>query len=145
MKMKQLFTDRLDVALPPNHELLDRTVVEIGDLADSDWIHFPRRINPRNLDMVTATCNEHGFSPRLTHQVTNQLSLMAFVACGLGVALLPRSITAFYEGYVEFRHLEPKMEIVTAAAAWKVETPLTRTIVDLAGKHDAIRAPVVRT
>jgi DNA-binding transcriptional LysR family regulator len=143
LKHRTLFTDRLDVALPRGHELLEREVIEIGDLAGYDWIHFPRRINPRNFDMVTTACHRAGFSPRLTHQVTNQLSLMAFVACGLGVALLPRSITSFYKGYVQFRPLNPELRIVTAAAAWLVETPLINCIVSLAGESDAMRASVL--
>ena len=145
LKLRKLFIDRLNAALPPHHELLEKDEVEIVDLADYDWVHFPRRINPRNFDMLVAACNKHGFSPRLSHQVTNQLSLMAFVACGLGVALLPHSITAFYEGYAQFRRLQPELKIVTAAAAWRVETPLIKTIVELAGKHDAMRAPLVRS
>jgi DNA-binding transcriptional LysR family regulator len=140
VKVKRLVVDKLHVALPTHHALLAKDEIHITDLADDDWIHFPRRINPRNFDMVTAACSRHGFAPRLTHQVSNQLSQMAFVACGFGVALLPRSLTDFYVGHVEFRPLKPELEIVTAAAAWVTETPLIKTVVDLAGRGGTMRA-----
>ena len=140
VNVKQLVTDKLHVALPTNHELLAKDEILITDLAEYEWIHFPRRINPRNFDLVTAACSKHGFAPRLTHQVTNQLSQMAFVACGLGIALLPQSLKSFYVGHVEFRPLKPDLEVPTASAAWINDTPLIRSVVELASRGDSMRA-----
>lgn len=135
VNVKHLVVDRLHVALPTHHALLAKNEIHITDLADYEWVYFPRRVNPRNFDMVTAVCSKHGFAPRLTHQVTNQLSQMAFVACGLGVALLPQSLRHFYVGHVEFRPIKPDIEVVTAAAAWVKDTPLIRTVIDLVGRN----------
>jgi DNA-binding transcriptional LysR family regulator len=73
--------------VPDTHRLASRTEVSLHDLADEEWIDvLPGFGNRVQLD---ARLSDLGISRRLSAEVADLPSVGAFVAAGLGVAVVP--------------------------------------------------------
>jgi DNA-binding transcriptional LysR family regulator len=83
-----LLVDPLDVALPSGHALADGADVELVDLAQDPWI-LGLAGGPCN-EVSLAACTAAGFSPAVHHRVNDWGAMLALVAAGDGVALVPR-------------------------------------------------------
>ncbi len=134
IKVAPLVTDRLMVALPARHRLASAAEVDIAELNGESWIQVRRQLSPASFDAVITACAKGGFSPTIRHEVGSEASQIAFVSCGLGVALLPESQARQVAPNVLFRPLWQPVEIVTVALVWDEEriSEPARTIVDIA-------------
>lgn len=113
-----LTEDRLAVALPKDHALAALPRVRLRSLADEQLVMSARQISPVYFDMLTAVCREHGFAPRITHEVRSVTAQIAYVGCGQGVALVPASMRRLAPENVVVRPLKERVMVVTAALAW---------------------------
>lgn len=118
IKVLPVATDMLWVALPARDPLSSRTVIDISELSDRNWIMVRRHLSPASFDRIISACTAAGFSPRLLHEVGSEASQVAFVSCGLGIALLPSSMANAHAPNVIFKPLSDPIEIVTVALAW---------------------------
>lgn len=71
-------------------------------------------------DAVTRSCLTAGFSPRVEHKAAGTSVLLALVAGGLGVALVPESVQAAGLDGVVFREVDGA-ESVDLALAWRAD------------------------
>ena len=132
-----LVAETLIVALSTEHPLAARDIIAIEELADEPWVQVRRRLSPPSFDRIIGACVEAGFSPRIAHEVGSEASQVAFVSCGLGIAVLPSSLVRVVIPSVTFRPLAKPIEVVTASLAWNEEriTPVARAFVDIALRH----------
>jgi len=56
-------------------------------------------------DAVMAACRKAGFTPRRVVEVRETATLVTFVAAGIGVALVPETVTSLSVRGVEYRPL----------------------------------------
>lgn len=82
-----LLDDRYLAVLPEEHALAPLQEIELTDLADEPWIRSDRP-GPC-LDPVLDACASAGFSPAFVVESEDHATAQAFVAAGLGVALVP--------------------------------------------------------
>jgi DNA-binding transcriptional LysR family regulator len=85
---RPLLDDPLDAVLHPEHPLAGRAAVPLAALADETFVGPSPGTSC--LEVTLAGCAAAGFTPRLVHRTNDFTTLMAFVAAGLGVALVPR-------------------------------------------------------
>jgi molybdate transport repressor ModE-like protein len=85
---RALLDDPLDAVLPDDHPLADDETVALDALAGETWVGPSPGTSCHEVTM--AGCASAGFSPQLVHRTNDFAALMAFVAAGLGVALVPR-------------------------------------------------------
>jgi DNA-binding transcriptional LysR family regulator len=83
-----LFDDIVDVALPAGHRLGDRAGIELDELADEDWIAWPD--GGFCHEWLLFTLRGKGIEPRVAHHAEEHATVLALVAAGLGVAVMPR-------------------------------------------------------
>ena len=57
-------------------------------------------------DRTAALCQEAGFTPDIRHEAGQFVNVLALVACGLGVAIVPASFSTLPAAGVVFRPLE---------------------------------------
>lgn len=81
--------ERLCVALPKEHNLCQNEDVDIAALKDQPFITLQRRLFPANYDKVLSQCEQAGFSPNIVAMSEQTDVLLAYVATGMGVALVP--------------------------------------------------------
>jgi molybdate transport repressor ModE-like protein len=82
-----LVTESMYVALPSSHPLAKTEVVELADLAEEQWMCG---ICPSSCgDVVKQALRGAGFEPRISFESDEYEVHQAYVAAGLGFALLP--------------------------------------------------------
>lgn len=115
---RPLSQDRLAVALPVHHRLAGARSIRLKQLAEEPFVMFARQVSPVYFDSIISGCQEHGFSPRILHDVRTVASQIAFVGCGQGLALIPSGLKALAPSNVVVRRLTENIELVTTAAVW---------------------------
>ena len=99
--------DRLPmvVAMPSSHPLAKRKKVSLADLARASVFWFERARQPAFYDHCQKVFSRHGFAPPKLREPTDHHVLLADVAGGRGVALLPKSFTGLRRAGVAYRSL----------------------------------------
>ncbi len=81
--------ERLCVALQLDHHLSKREFIDIAELKNEDFVTLQRHLFPSNYDKVVSQCEQAGFSPKITAMSEQTDVLLAYVATGVGIALVP--------------------------------------------------------
>lgn len=113
-----LAEDRLAVALHKGHALAAQPRIRLKSLDTEQLVMSSRQVSPVYFDLLTSVCREHGFAPRVLHEVRSVASQIAYVSCGQGVALVPSAMRKLAPENVVVRPLQEKIMVVTAAAVW---------------------------
>jgi DNA-binding transcriptional LysR family regulator len=91
--------DPVVVALPTRHPLAGRASLSLTDLADEAWIGTP--VTGHQLGLLAELARSAGFTPRLAFEGDDFRTVLALVAHGLGIALLPAlALTDSVDGVV---------------------------------------------
>lgn len=83
-----LFSDRLDLLVPSDHPLAQKSAAALSDAAEEPWI-LDKPGSPYHR-LVRTACAAAGFIPDRAHQSREWETGAALVSAGLGVALVPR-------------------------------------------------------
>lgn len=102
------------VALPPDHELADRDVIPLADLGGYDWVEYDFR-DDISTEIIKHACSSAGITPRHVARAEDHVTGLAFVAAGIGLALVP-ALVASWSGfdvrYVRLINPTPQRRIV---------------------------------
>lgn len=85
-----LYDERMLVALSARHPLANRGSIELRALADEVFISYRRQPSGGYNRMIMSICRDAGFLPRTQYELDELYTIVAMVAAGLGVALLPQ-------------------------------------------------------
>ncbi len=96
--------------------------VPLGDLAEEEFVVYsaPGSVVGAAADRA---CRTAGFVPRRTHEAEQTSIVLALVAAGLGVALLPASVLAVTVEGVRYRELADCDVTADVALAWRRDDP----------------------
>ena len=138
-----LARERLVLAVPSGHRLAGSEgrprsshPVLLADLADDDFVVYAP---PGSVvgEAAARACRAAGFTPRRTHEADQTSIVLALVAAGVGVALLPSSVLAVAVEGVQYVELEDPDPVTTdVALAWRCDDPqpaLARALAVLCG------------
>jgi len=78
--------------LPVTHRAASKRVVALNELCGETLFTYPRRIIGAEFDTQIAFCNRLNFVPSAIEEVEDTDTIIALVACGLGVSILPRGM-----------------------------------------------------
>src|SRR5699024_7202494 len=81
----------IDLLVPEDHWLAGSHGVGLAQAASEDWILGSRGHDSRE-ETLTA-CHQAGFTPHPVHFAQDWTAVAALVGAGLGVALVPRSVS----------------------------------------------------
>jgi DNA-binding transcriptional LysR family regulator len=77
------------LATPKRHPLSRLKRLRLRNLAESDFVWFPRRQHPANYDRLLQACSRGGLTnPRIVQEAVDQATMLSLVSCGLGVAFV---------------------------------------------------------
>lgn len=103
---RPLFDDPYQAVLPPGHRLAKaRRPVNLADLADETWVGG--HTGSAWFAIVRHACRAAGFEPHTALRSDDYRAVQAFVAAGLGVAVIPGLAVAHPIPGVEVRRLRP--------------------------------------
>ncbi|WP_165982275.1 LysR family transcriptional regulator [Dankookia rubra] len=126
LRVLRLGLDALVVALPEGHALLGRPgqpvpPLPLSALAREPLMLLPRSISPAYFDAQVSACREAGFEPVAVREVSSAMAQLAFVAAGLGVALVSSGMAVLRPPGVGFRELAGPVASVGVALVWNAE------------------------
>lgn len=128
-----LHTDRFCLAVPAAWDEQNEPVHRLSDAADRPFVWVPREVAPDYVDQVVACCRAAGFAPEARHTAGSIRSQLAMVACGLGVALVPKAAAeqAAQAGPAQIRLVTlERSPTIDLAAVWREDaTPLVAGLI----------------
>jgi DNA-binding transcriptional LysR family regulator len=114
------------VAMPSSHGLARRRTVRLADLAAEVIFWFERARQPAFYDHCQRVFAHHGFAPRKVKEPTDHHVLLADVAGGRGLALLPKSFARLRRAGVSYRALVEGEELAVGIG---LATPRNKEVV----------------
>lgn len=105
------------LAVSADHRLAAEPVVSLTDLRTEPFVSYSSRDSAVN-DAVLRSCKRAGFVPLREHSAPGTAVLLALVAAGFGVAVLPASVRALPLQGLVFRDLTDGGSI-ELALAWR--------------------------
>lgn len=100
--------DDLVAVLPLTHPLAKRKRIDLATLADEAFVMFSKTQVPGLRATIIDACRDAGFTPRVTQEATQAVTVVGLVGSGMGVAVLPGVITRFSNEQVRFVRLSNK-------------------------------------
>ncbi|QIB66474.1 LysR substrate-binding domain-containing protein [Kineobactrum salinum] len=98
--------ERLCLAVNYSHPLASSEAVRIADLRHEPFVTLQRHLFPSNYDKIVAQCKQAGFQPDIVAMSEQTDVLLAYVAAGVGVALVPSCTSSSWSGELSFVPLE---------------------------------------
>ncbi|WKK73032.1 LysR substrate-binding domain-containing protein [Rathayibacter oskolensis] len=128
LAMAELMVEPLDIALPLDHRLADRPTVTAADLVGETWIGVPDGFPFERIMQEIETAS--GGPVRVEQRFASTRVTEAFVAAGLGIAVVPR-YTAGTAGIVvkPLRGVNSVRHIVALMRPDRAERLSVRTVV----------------
>ncbi|MEU9035528.1 LysR family transcriptional regulator [Streptomyces sp. NPDC048352] len=132
-----LLEDPLDVALPPAHPLAGAPEVRLADLSAERWIYGGS--GPWS-EITRSACETAGFVPEQAHSASGWTAILAMVEAGMGVALVPRMVSARASGVAVrvLTHDHPTRHVIAALRRGTEAAPATARA--LTALHEAAAA-----
>jgi LysR family hydrogen peroxide-inducible transcriptional activator len=117
LHVEKLFSEPLVMALPPKHRLVAKTEVKLGDVVDEPFILLDD-VHCFG-DQVLSLCHRGGLEPRVVCRGEQIVTLLAMVAAGQGVSVVPEmAATADTAKACVYRPLGKPVPTRTLCAVW---------------------------
>ena len=107
------------VALPDSHPAAKQDSVRIKTLAGELFIIPPRQPGWNLSDAIFQILRDNGIEPRIAQEAFGALAIASLVAGGLGVALVPASLTNLRLPGVTYRPIKGRSQTSSLAMVWK--------------------------
>ncbi|GHE22781.1 LysR family transcriptional regulator [Halomonas urumqiensis] len=78
--------------LPRYHPLSSRDALSISDLVGEPLVMFNRKLAPHYYDRIVSLFHIADQTPSIKHEVSHWLTIVALIAHGMGVALVPQAL-----------------------------------------------------
>jgi DNA-binding transcriptional LysR family regulator len=164
VQLEDLMQDRIDAGLliPPLHDkakteldyltvlseplilaapqglkaLRGKSAVALKALADVPLIIFPRRIAPAFHDAILGCFRDAGLTPRIGQEAIQMQTIVGLVSAGMGIALVPQSVSNLKRPGVEYKPLSSKAVAFETGLAWRRDnmSPVLHAFLELLRK-----------
>jgi DNA-binding transcriptional LysR family regulator len=115
-----VLSEPLVLAAPKGLKALrGQNAVRLKALADLPLIVFPRRIAPGLHDAILGCFRSAGLTPHIGQEAIQMQTIVGLVSAGMGIALVPESVSNLKRPGVEYRPLADKTPLVETGLAWR--------------------------
>jgi DNA-binding transcriptional LysR family regulator len=113
--------------------------VHLAELPPLPLIIFPRPIAPALHDAILACWRAAGVTPEIGQQAIQMQTIVSLVSAGMGLALVPQSVSNLMRPGVEYRALADPTPHVETGLAWRRDnrSPVLQGFLDLLRKNTA--------
>jgi DNA-binding transcriptional LysR family regulator len=110
--------------------------VSLSTLRDIPLIIFPRHIAPTLHDTIMACFHEAGLTPRIAQEAIQMQTIVGLVSAGMGIALVPQSVSNLKRAGVEYKTITGKAPTVETGLAWRRDnrSPVLHAFLELLRK-----------
>jgi DNA-binding transcriptional LysR family regulator len=137
LEVEPLVEEPMVILLPESHPRAGDRSMPLAALADETLILFPRAVGPGLHDAIIASCQRAGFSCKLSQDSPQILTTVLMVAAGLGVSIVPQSITQIRLAGVAYLRIEGETPRAPISLAYRRDDRSTsvRNFVASARRH----------
>lgn len=114
-----ILTESLMLALPEGSAPGPDEAVALAQVAQLPLIIFPRRIAPRFHDLILDCFARAGIAPRIGQEAIQMQTIVSLVSAGMGIALVPQSVSNLKRPGVEYRALQDTSPMVEVGLSWR--------------------------
>ena len=100
-----------------------RGKVALQDLPPLPLIIFPRAISPGLYDAILSVFRAAGLTPAIGQEAIQMQTIVSLVSAGMGIALVPQSVSNLMRPGVEYRALAGPTPLVETGLAWRRDNP----------------------
>lgn len=133
-----ILKEPLLLAAPKGIKLLrGKSEIALAALADLPLIIFPRRIAPALHDTILACFHTAGLTPHIGQEAIQMQTIIGLVSAGMGIALVPQSVSNLKRAGVEYRALAAPVPLVETGVAWRRDnrSPVLAAFLELLRKN----------
>jgi DNA-binding transcriptional LysR family regulator len=110
----------LILAAPEGTPVLQgRSSADLAALAELPLIIFPRRLAPAFHDAILACFRDAGVTPQIGQEAIQMQTIIGLVSAGMGIALVPQSVSNLKRSGVEYKSLANPTVLVETGLAWR--------------------------
>jgi DNA-binding transcriptional LysR family regulator len=120
---RKIATESLLVALPAEHRLASTEAIRLAELREDGFITYPADRGAALYEETIRLCREAGFEPAIVQEASEISTIVGMVAAGLGIAIVPASVSAIAPAGVVYRSVDPRAEL-ERWAVWRDASPL---------------------
>lgn len=133
LAVRPLARERLVMALPAAHPRALDERITLADFADEAFIQFVAQPGGGLRVLVASACRAAGFEPRIAHTVPQIATMLSLVGAGLGVALVPETMTRLSMQGVLYRPLRDEVITELCLLHRRADTaPAVRAVLQMA-------------
>jgi DNA-binding transcriptional LysR family regulator len=121
LRLTVIDREPLLLALPAGHALAGRSSISLADVAGDAFVSQPRELASTLYDRLVKLAAKAGFKPTISQHAQQINGLLALVAAGLGLALVPASMRAVRLAGVSYVPLEDADAYLLLAVASRVD------------------------
>jgi DNA-binding transcriptional LysR family regulator len=109
----------------------------LASLPPLPLIIFPRAISPALYDAILSVFHDAGLTPQIGQQAIQMQTIVSLVSAGMGVALVPQSLSNLMRPGVEYRALADATPQVETGLAWRRDnaSPVLHGFLELLRKN----------
>lgn len=110
--------------------------VRLRDLPPLPLVIFPRTLAPGLHDAILACFRAAGLSPAIGQEAIQMQTIVSLVSGGMGLALVPQSVSNLMRPGVEYRALQDPTPLAETGLAWRRDndSPVLKGFLDLIKK-----------
>ncbi|MEP7184463.1 MAG: LysR substrate-binding domain-containing protein [Rhodanobacter sp.] len=123
LRLSVVDREPLLLALPSGHPLAHRTSIRLVEVAADSFVSQPRELAATIFDRLEKLATQAGFQPSVVQHAQQINGLLALVAAGLGLALVPASMRAVRLPGVSYVALEDSDAYLLLAVACRANDP----------------------
>jgi len=111
--------------------------VRLRDVPPLPLIIFPRLISPGLHDAILGVFRSAGITPAIGQEAIQMQTIVSLVSAGMGIALVPQSVSNLMRPGVEYRSLADATPLVETGLAWRRDnaSPVLSGFLDLLRKN----------
>jgi DNA-binding transcriptional LysR family regulator len=109
----------------------------LQDLPPLPLVIFPRHISPALHDAILSCFRAAGITPTIGQEAIQMQTIVSLVSGGMGLALVPESVSNLMRPGVEYRALADPTPLVETGLAWRRDnaSPVLRGFLELLRKN----------
>jgi DNA-binding transcriptional LysR family regulator len=111
--------------------------IRLQDLPALPLIIFPRKISPALHDAILSCFTAAGVTPVIGQEAIQMQTIVGLVSAGMGMALVPQSVSNLMRPGVEYRALAALTPLVETGLAWRRDnaSPVLHGFLELLRNH----------
>ena len=115
-----VLTEPLVLAVPEgSRPAASQRKVSLKDCTDLPLIIFPRRLAPGFHDQILGCFRAAGVTPHIGQEANQMQTIIGLVSAGMGMALVPQSVSNLKRPGVEYRALKDTSPLLETGLAWR--------------------------